>query len=140
MYGLLADHNCEGQLQVLLQVCRNERWRDIWLSLQVQIHTFKTLGLEIDAPDSTVWTVCQKKLLFLVTANRNDDGPNSLQATIARSGTIESLPVLTLGDGDAILDNREYAERAALRLMEILIAPDDAMGTGRLYLPSNAKV
>lgn len=139
MYGLLADHNCAGQLQVLLRICRSARWRTIWSELLVRLCTFESLGLETNLPDSAIWDICQKENLFLVTANRNSDGADSLQATINLRGTVESLPVLTLGDADAILEQPDYAERAAARLMEILIAPQEFKGTGRLYLPSTAE-
>ena len=138
MYGLLADVNCEGHVAALLQICRAEPWRDLWNSLEVQLFTFESVGLNADAPDSKIWRTCQAERLFLVTANRNDDGPESLQRTITNENAIDSLPVLTLADAGKILSDIDYRQRAAIRLMEILLDPDAEMGTGWLYLPRDA--
>jgi hypothetical protein len=138
MYGLLADNNCAGHTATLVRICRSDRWREIWLPLQVRLCAFNSLGIQSDLPDSEIWSICQSEQLFLLTANRNDDGPDSLETTIALRGTLDSLPVLTFGDADRILTDPGYAERAAIRLMEILIAPDLVRGTGRVYLAVTA--
>ena len=136
MYGLLADHKCAGHLAVILRICPSDRWRDIWLPLGVRVATFESLGIASSAGDATPWALCQREGLFLVTANRNGDGPDSLQAAIAGQRSLQSSPVLTLADTDRLLTEPAYAERAAIRLMEILLAPERERGTGRLYLPA----
>lgn len=70
-----------------------------------------------------------------MTNNRNDDGPESLEATIRQFSTLASLPVFTIGDADAILDSGEYTERVADRLFRYLLELDNIRGTGRLFLP-----
>ena len=99
--------------------------------------TFGEIGLPLNVKDDVLWQTCQSRGLLLITHNRNHDGPDSLEAAIM-SGGADSLPVLTLGDGDRLLSDAEYAERAAARLMEILLDLDRLLGCRRLYLPADA--
>jgi hypothetical protein len=94
-----------------------------------------SIGLVDLSPDDVVWQTCQREQLVLITANRNHDGPDSLEATIQAEGTDQSLPVLTLADADRILRSDDYAERVVRRLIEYLVDIDLYRGTGRLYLP-----
>ena len=135
MPGLMADVNIEGQFDALIAVCESEGWRAIWNSLGVTVHRWVELGLERDVADRDLWHACQDRGLILVTANRNADDLDSLQATITRDGTAASLPVVTLSDQERIRLDRAYAELAAAKLMDILIDIDSYRGTGRLWLP-----
>jgi hypothetical protein len=47
----------------------------------------------------------------------------------------DSLPVITLANPQRIMRDRLYAEMAATRLLEQLIAIDDFRGAGRLFVP-----
>ena len=71
----------------------------------------------------------------MITGNRNDDGPDSLEATIRNENQPDSLPVITIADTDRVLQDRPYAHTVAERLLEKLIAIDDFRGTGRIYFP-----
>jgi hypothetical protein len=71
----------------------------------------------------------------LFTANRNQKGDDSLEATIRRENTPTSLPVLTLANAKRFEESREYAERVATRLLEYLLDIETYRGSGRLYLP-----
>ena len=71
----------------------------------------------------------------MITGNRNQDGPNSLDATIRTENTLTSLPVLTVSDPLALRNSREYAEQVIERLLDYLMGIDRVLGTGRLYLP-----
>jgi hypothetical protein len=82
-----------------------------------------------------VWQRCQQERLFLLTNNRNDDGPDSLEATIRKFNTPESLPVFTFGDADKISRSQEYAEEVIESLLDQLLRIDTLHGTGRLFLP-----
>ena len=73
--------------------------------------------------------------MILITSNRNDDGPDSLEATIRTHGTPHSLPVFTLADAKRVLKERSYAELVADRLLEYLFDIEGLRGAGRLYLP-----
>ena len=80
-------------------------------------------------------TVCQDHDFVLITSNRNQKGPESLEATIRDRTTTESLPVLTLADAERFRHDREYADRVVASLLEILFEIDSFRGTGRLFLP-----
>jgi hypothetical protein len=82
-----------------------------------------------------VWEACQRAHVVLLTANRNDAGPESLEATIQRHNTTENLPVFTLTNDQRVLRDRPYAEAVADRLLEFLFDIDNYRGTGRLYVP-----
>jgi hypothetical protein len=135
MPGLLADINVQGQVELLRLVLESSEWADLWASLQMGIATFAEVGLDRRAPDVEVWRLCQQRGLFLVTGNRNHDGEDSLEATIQRENTAESLPVFTLADPERVRHSRAYAEQAAVRLLDYLHEIDKYRGTGRLYIP-----
>ena len=99
------------------------------------IASFDDLGLSSDASDADLWQACQTHEVVLVTANRNKDGTDSLEATISQRNQASSLPVLTDSDADQILTSRDYATRVVLQLLEFLFDLDSIRGTGRLYLP-----
>jgi hypothetical protein len=135
MQGILADINAEKHLRAILAVCDSDAWRDFWRRLGLSVESFPALGLSYDAPDTAIWKVCQRENLVLITGNRNDDGPDSLEAVIRRENPPESLPVITLGDPDRVLRDRLYGEMAAEQLLEYLTRIDEFLGTGRLYVP-----
>jgi len=133
--GIRADANCAGHLALLLRLFQ-EGWRhDVWEFLHLAPVSFADLGLPPDASDRAVWEVCQRAQVILLTANRNDDGPESLEATIQQHNTTDSLPVFTFANDQRVLRDRPYAEAVADRLIEVLFDIDRYRGTGRLYLP-----
>jgi hypothetical protein len=133
--GILADVNCEGHLRYLLQLLRDETRREFWDYLALATPTFADLGLQAASSDREVWLCCQREQLVLLTINRNDDGPDSLEATIRSLWTAESLPVLTLSDPERLLHDRAYAERAADKLLQYLFDIEKHLGTGRGFIP-----
>jgi hypothetical protein len=135
MRGILADINVGAQVRALLSICTSDTWRDLWNDLGLAVESFPNLGLPYNAPDGLIWTTCQREGLVLITGNRNDDGPDSLEATIRNENQADSLPVITIADTDRALQDRLYAEKVAERLLERLIAIDDFRGTGRIYVP-----
>ena len=133
--GMLADANCEGHLALLLRLF-HQHWRqEVWEFLRLPQVSFADLGLPPDASDREVWEVCQREPVVLVTANRNDEGPESLESTIQHHNTPQSLPVFTLANDQRVLRDRQYAETVADRLIEALFDIDSYRGTGRIYLP-----
>src|SRR5438552_2291290 len=108
--GMLADANCEGHLALLLRLF-HQHWRqEVWAFLRLAQVSFADLGLPPSASDREVWEVCQREQVVLVTANRNDAGPASLEATIQHQNTPQSLPVFTLANDQRVLRDRQYAE------------------------------
>jgi len=133
--GIVADVNIEGHVARLFDVMHIAGWEDFWRALGLVLETFADLELEAATADSVVWRTCQQEQLILITANRNNDGPDSLEATIQAENTADSLPVLTIGVADEIMVSSDYAKRVVVRLLEILDEIDLYRGTGRLYLP-----
>ena len=135
MRGLLADINIQGQARNLFLILEGETWRGVWDYLRVPLFTFRDVGLHAEAKDDVVWHLCQLRQLILLTGNRNADGPTSLEVTIRQHNTAHCLPVLTIADVERVQQSREYAERAAVKLLDYLMDIDNIRGTGRLYVP-----
>ena len=135
MPAIMADHDIEGQMQILLRLLISAEWRVLWTELAVRVESFASLGLSIDTPDAELWRLCQTHQIVLLTGNRNQDGPESLEAAIQETNTPASLPVLTIGEPQRIFRSSAYTRRVVERLMEYLVDIENLRGTGRLYLP-----
>lgn len=134
MPTIMADHDIEGQFAALLRVLLAPEWSDWWTNLSCKTETFASLGLSENSPDAVVWATCQARQVILVTGNRNQDGIDSLEATIRRLNQNDCLPVITISKPHQMM-HRSYAERAAMQLLEYLSELDRYRGTGRLYIP-----
>ena len=115
MPSVMADHDVEGQVRILLWVLVSDEWREFWLELGYQIESFESLEIAVNTADDDLWRLCQECDIVLITGNRNREGAASLEATIERLGRPESLPVLTIGEPNRIFSSREYAHQAAER-------------------------
>jgi hypothetical protein len=135
MKGLLSDFNIEGHVAALHRVLRTFEWATLWVELSLPVLTFADVGLPGTASDEVVWRFCQERELVLITANRNHEGGDSLEAVVRRLGTTESLPVMTIADGSRFLADRDDAEAAAEKLLDYLYEIDKVRGSGRLYIP-----
>jgi hypothetical protein len=103
--------------------------------LQLPLLTCPDLGLAAEVSDADLWQACQQHEVVLITANRNAEGPDSLEATIRPRNTEDSHPVLTIADPGRILHSRDYAERAAAQMLDYLLNIGGLRGTGRLHVP-----
>ena len=135
MTGIVADNDVIGLLHILQSYFESDSWREIWSSLQCSVYTFKELGLAADSTDRAIWQECQRRQVVLITANRNEDGPDSLAAVIRELNTPGALPVFTLTDPPRIATEKPYATRVAERLLEYFMRIDEVRGTGRLFVP-----
>ena len=74
---------------------------------------------------------------MLWTENCNDDGPDSLQATLTDSWHVGRLPVLTLANKGRFEHSREYAEQVASDVAELLfgIVHTEYRDQARIYVP-----
>jgi hypothetical protein len=135
MRGILADINVVGQRDALLAIWTSEAWREFGSDLGLEVATFRTLGLSDNAADASIWRTCPSEELVLITGNRNDDGPDSLEATIRNENQPDSLPVITIANTDRVLRDRHYAETVAERLLDYLMRIDEVRGVGRIYVP-----
>ena len=137
MRGLLADVNLQGHLDRLR---RRIAALGLWLVLDelgLTFATFADLGLAADLDDRSIWRFCQDQGWVLFTANRNDDGPTSLQATLRDSWSEGCFPVLTLGSRLKFESQRDYADRVAEEVAELLfdIHGGENRDQGRIYVP-----
>ncbi len=135
MPKILSDHNVEGHLSVLARYWTSDEWMPLWRSLECTLESLSSLGLPEDIPDSELWSFCQRQCIILITANRNAEGEDSLEATMRRLCRTDSLPVLTIADAERVLADRQYAEEVALKVFDILLELDRVRGTRRLFIP-----
>lgn len=135
MRGILADNNCQGQFDFLVQLLRSGYRLELWEALEVDIREFVDVELQPESSDAEIWHVCQREELVLITANRSADGADSLERTIRDHNHSTCLPVVTISDSDRVVYDRNYAERSADRLLEILFEIENYRGTGRLFIP-----
>lgn len=135
MKGLLADNDVQGQLALVVKIWQGPEWRFVWEALALTIHAFADVGLAPDAEDTEIWRKCQALDIALLTANRNDDGPLSLTATIRDENTAACLPVFTIGNAKRVLVDKAYAKQVAVKLLEYLLDIEQYRGAGRLYVP-----
>jgi hypothetical protein len=133
--GILPDANCEGHFQVVLRALHDEERREFWHFLNLAILNFENLGLTPNASDRDLWEQCQNHDVICVTANRNAEDPDSLEASVQSCNCSDSLPVLTFANVQRIRRDRQYAIEAADRLLDYLFSIDDFLGSGRLFLP-----
>jgi len=135
MRKILSDHDVEGQVEHLFTIWSSSDWIELWQWLGYNVETFRSLGLPRDILDSELWKFCQANEIVLITGNRNADGEDALEVTIERFNQSDSLPVLTIGDADRVIFDREYAQRVASQIVDFLFDLDSVRGAGRLYVP-----
>lgn len=90
---ILIDVNIEGHAAHIWTRMQTAQWRGLTADVDVTFRTFREVGLDPTTPDNIVWRFCQTHGYYLLTSNRNEDTADSLEATIRREGTLESLPV-----------------------------------------------
>src|SRR5690242_17391676 len=115
MIALLVDHNIEGQAALLWSTLATAGWLDLGL---FHLVLFTDADLSFASTDREVWRFAQTHTMLLLTGNRNMDGDDSLEQTIREENEPSSLPVMTIGNLDRMVD-RAYREECALRLVEI---------------------
>ena len=135
MKGILADANVEGLVDYLVLQMQSEPWLEFWQALAMDYRRFADFGLTTASRDSEIWQTCQAEELVLITNNRNDDGPDSLEATIRAHGTAESLPIFTIAHLERFRTEPSTVELVIASLYDYLLRIDEVRGTGRLYLP-----
>jgi len=128
---VLVDHNIEGQGMLLWSILRSEGWLELY---PIQMVMFVDVGLSADITDRELWRFAQSHGMILLTANRNMEGKNSLEQTMREENTPVSLPVLTISS-DKRLREKNYRNRCAERLLEIISESDNYLGIGRIFIP-----
>ena len=120
MRGLLADVNVQGHSQSVRRLLETLDLWSILVDLALDFATFAELGLPENLDDRSLWHHCQQERWVLFTENRNEDGSNSLQATIVDSWRSGDLPVLTLANKRRFSKDPEYAREDARDVAEVL--------------------
>lgn len=128
---ILLDHHLKKQGILLWSIMRNEGWLKL---IDIPMQTFADIGMPVDAPDREVWRFAQRHQLVLLTANRNDEGDDSLEQTIQEENTSTSLPVLTIGTLDRMKE-RTYREQCAEKIVDVFLNIENHLGVGRVYIP-----
>lgn len=133
MQIVLSDHNCEGHARQIIFALKRIGLIDI---VPISLALFDDIDLPHTTDDETVWQLCQLRGYLLLTGNRRTvDGDLSLELTIRRHYSDEILPVITVGDLNRVMYDREYCEKCAGRLAEIVLDLEDLRGTTRMYIP-----
>jgi hypothetical protein len=103
--------------------------------IPIRFVTFKEMNLSTASSDRVVWQMAQENQMILLTANRSMKGEDSLEQVLREENTIDSLPVITIGDADRFLADRVYRNRCVDRILEILLDIEAWTGVGRLFVP-----
>lgn len=135
MVSILIDANLDGHGNLLDMRLRTDTWRELRDHLDLHFLHLDNVGLDRAANDDIVWRHCQQRGYFLLTANRNRRGDDSLEVTIRREGTAQSLPVFTFADADRIFQSVTYLDQVVVSLLEYLQDEANCRGAGRLFLP-----
>jgi len=133
--AIVADENVKLHVDALIQILKGDEWIEWWDELDPSVLTFADMALSETAPDDVVWHACQRHDAVLITNNRNAKGPTSLESTIRNNVKADSLPVFNFANAERVLQDREYAELVAERLLDYLGRIDEVRGVGRLFLP-----
>ena len=106
-----------------------------WLELvPLRLLRFAEVELANTSTDREVWRFAQANQMYLLTDNRNMEGSDSLEQTIRDENMETSLPVLTIGRVDRMTE-QSYRDACAIRLLDIVLYPEDYVGAGRLFIP-----
>ncbi len=130
--NFLIDHNLGGHAEILLGNIASQGWLEL---VSIRFITFKEMKLSIDSSDRIVWRIAQSNKMILLTANRSMKGEDSLEQVLREENTLDSFPVITIGDADRFLADRVYRNRCVDRILEILLDIEAWMGVGRLFVP-----
>lgn len=128
----LIDHNLKGHALVFFGAIASQGWLNI---VPVQFVTFDQVNLSIESDDRLVWRLAQEKQMILLTANRSMKGKDSLEQVMREENTSESLPVITVGNADRLLNDSEYRGRCVESLIEIVLDIDTYLGARRIFIP-----
>lgn len=132
MITLLADHNIAGLARLLVGTLQSLGWSEL---LEIRLLTFADVGLAPDSVDREVWKWAQELHALLLTDNRNNDGPDSLEQTLIEEIAPDSLPVITVGSAERLRKDSAYRNACAERLVDIAVNMERYMGTPRVYIP-----
>ena len=92
MPAIMADHDVEGHLQVLLRILTSAEWGELWSELAYTVESFVSLDIPYSMTDLELWHTCQTRQIVLITGNRNKAGLDSLTSAIQQFISSSSIP------------------------------------------------
>ena len=128
----LIDHNLKGHALVFFGAIASQGWLDI---VPIRFVTFAEMELSTDSDDRVVWRLAQNGQMILLTANRSMKGKDSLEQVMREENTSASLPVITIGNADRLLNDFEYRGQCVESLIEIVLDIDGYRGARRVFIP-----
>lgn len=131
MIAILVDHNVEGQANLIWSTLGAEGWLEL---LPCRLVHLTEVDLPSESSDREIWRFAQARQMLLLTGNRNKQGADSLEQTIREENQPTSLPVITIGSTDRVVE-AAYRRECAMRLLEIILYLDDYLGSRRLFIP-----
>lgn len=131
MITVLFDNDISGHCDLFRGTVISTGWAEYQL---IEFRSFTEAGLERDSPDRAIWRFCQRQGFLLLTGNRNQDAPDSLEQTIQEENTADSLPVITISQPQRLIE-AEYRERCVHSLIEITLHLNNFLGSARLFIP-----
>ncbi len=128
---ILVDRDLEGYSTFIEVGLRETGWEHL---LALEFKWLVDFALPPNYPDQDIWRFVQERGFLLITSNRNREDDTSLQATIERENTPESLPMLTVSHRESLLLT-EYRQKVAHKLADVLLYLKDYRGAGRVFIP-----
>lgn len=98
---ILTDNDVGGAITIFRRFLESDEWAEYTSILNLQFIEFEDVGLPRDVADLMVWQTCQEVGALLITGNRSS-GAQSLEQAIQDHATLDSLPVLTIGDSQRV--------------------------------------
>jgi hypothetical protein len=111
--GSLADAPGAGHLALLWRLLQEGRRHAGWEVLHLTPVSLADVGRQPAAPDRAVWEAGQGEHVILLTATRNDAGPDAREAPMQHHNTPARLPVFTLANEPRVLRDRLSAAAVA---------------------------
>jgi hypothetical protein len=65
MPAIMADHDIEGQVRILLRLLTSAAWFEVWHELAIRVELFASLGLPENTSDATLWQFCQTQQIMV---------------------------------------------------------------------------
>ena len=134
--NFLIDHNLKGHALVFFGAIASQGWLNI---LPIRFVTFADMDLSPDSNDRIVWRLAQKNQMILLTANRSMKGRDSLEQVMREENTPTSLPVVTIGNADRLLNEPDYRGQCVESLIEVVLEIETYLGARRIFIPFSSK-
>ena len=134
----MSDHDITGLVgQMFAFLNADESWSQMLRDADVRLLRFADVGLDTDAADEDVRSICVQEDIVLITGNRNQESETSLNATLRRELDATAVPVLTVADVQRFSRDSTYREDASITALQYLTEIDRHRGAGRLRLPDS---